>query len=108
MQQKKVGIRAAKEGWDTGSKTKVGIRAAKEGWDTCSKRRLGYVQHGSVSFVIFERVPLNRIPTLHRGTQRIVSVECLFGRPGIASRDGISLTENLPHFRLGKCHLELS
>ena len=34
---------------------------------------------------------------LHRGTQRIVSVEYLFGRPVIAS-----------NFRLGKCHLELS
>ena len=32
-----------------------------------------------------------------RGTQRIVSVEYLFGRPVIAS-----------NFRLGKCHLELS
>ena len=32
-----------------------------------------------------------------RGSQRIVSVECLFGRPVIAS-----------NFRLGKCHLELS
>ena len=35
--------------------------------------------------------------TLNRGTQRIVSVEYLFGRPVIAS-----------NFRLGKCHLELS
>ena len=35
--------------------------------------------------------------TLDRGTQRIVSVEYLFGRPVIAS-----------NFRLGKCHLELS
>ena len=34
---------------------------------------------------------------LDRGTQQIVSVEYLFGRPVIAS-----------HFRLGKCHLELS
>ena len=33
----------------------------------------------------------------NRGTQRIVSVEYLFGRPVIAS-----------NFRLGKCHLELS
>ena len=32
-----------------------------------------------------------------RGTQRIVSVEYLFGRPVIAS-----------NFRLGKCHVELS
>ena len=32
-----------------------------------------------------------------RGTQRIVSVEYLFGRHEIAS-----------NFRLGKCHLELS
>ena len=32
-----------------------------------------------------------------RGTQQIVSVEYLFGRPVIAS-----------NFRLGKCHLELS
>ena len=32
-----------------------------------------------------------------RGTQRIVSVQYLFGRPVIAS-----------NFRLGKCHLELS
>ena len=32
-----------------------------------------------------------------RGTQRIVSVDNLFGRPVIAS-----------NFRLGKCHLELS
>ena len=34
---------------------------------------------------------------LNRGTQRIVSVEYLFGRPVIAS-----------NFRLVKCHLELS
>ena len=33
----------------------------------------------------------------NRGTQRIVSVEYLFGRPVLAS-----------NFRLGKCHLELS
>ena len=34
---------------------------------------------------------------LFRGTQRIVSVKYLFGRPVIAS-----------NFRLGKCHLDLS
>ena len=39
----------------------------------------------------------NRTQGFIRGTQRIVSMEYLFGRPVIAS-----------NFRLGKCHLELS
>ena len=44
--------------------------------------------------------PHNKLSVLHghlRGTQRIVSVEYLFGRTKIAS-----------NIRLGKCHLELS
>ena len=61
------------------------------------------VVHRSVSF--FSKANLNSCvltPTgntllVFRGTQRIVSVEYLFGRPVIAS-----------NFRLGKCHLELS
>ena len=43
------------------------------------------------------RVVLYLFSSSSRGTQRIVSVEYLFGRAVIAS-----------NFRLGKCHLELS
>ena len=43
------------------------------------------------------RRPVETLGQLGRGTQRIVSVEYLFGRTVIAS-----------NVRLGKCHLELS
>ena len=53
--------------------------------------------HQSLSRLCNVYFVLNHASACFMGTQRIVSVEYLFGRPVIAS-----------HFRLGKCHVEFS